>query len=262
MSESPAPIPRAQTRSLQRGLAALEYVAAAGEAGVADVAAALAIPRASAHILLATLAAAGYVSQSKRRGRYRMDLRVLPLAQAVLSRLPVRDRAAPLLHELAEQTDLPAYLAVLFRGDVMTVDRAVPTPRPQARADLGVTNPAYTSSMGKALLAHLPDDELESYLAHVRLEPATQTTITSLARLREELALTRERGYATSEGEHREGVRSVGAAVFDYTSAAVAAVCVRHYVPAGEAPGAALIELVKDTALRISYTLGFGANAG
>jgi DNA-binding IclR family transcriptional regulator len=255
-------VPRAQTRSLQRGLAALEVVAAAGEAGVAEVAAALRLPRASAHILLATLAAAGYVSQAKRRGRYRIDLGVLPLARAALGRLPVRERAAPLLYELAEATGLPVYLGVLFRDDVLTVDRVVPTPRPQARADIGVTNPAYTSSMGKVLLAQLPPAALDRYLADVRLEARTERTIVAVDRLRAELAATRERGYGVSEGEHRPGVRSIAAPVFDYGGTAVAALCVRHYAPDAQPPDPSLIHLVQDTALRVSHSLGYGAGAG
>ena len=157
-------MPRAQTRSLQRGLAALEYVAQAGEVSVSEVAAALGLPRPSAHILLSTLTAAGYLRQAKRRGRYRADLRVLRVARDVLARLPVRERAAPLLHELAQTTGLNVYLAVLSRGEAVTIDRVVARPRPEARADVGVANPAYASAMGKALLAHLPAAELEAYL--------------------------------------------------------------------------------------------------
>lgn len=254
-------VPRAQTRSLQRGLAALEFVAQAGEASVSEVAEALNLPRPSAHILLTTLVNAGYVRQAKRRGRYRMDLRVLRLAREVLRQLPVRERAASLLHELAQTTGLPVYLAVLSGGDAMTIDRLVPTPQPEARADLGSTNPAYASSLGKALLAHLPPPELEQYIGTVRLEPRTDRTITSVERLREELSLVRRRGYALSEGEHRPDVRSIAAPIFSYNGEAVASVCVRHYTPAGQPPDEALIRSVVGTAQRISYTLGYGARA-
>jgi IclR family KDG regulon transcriptional repressor len=259
MESDPTVVPRAQTRSLRRGLAALEYVARAGEASVSQVAEALGLPRPSAHILLTTLAAAGYLRQAKRRGHYRMDLRVLKLAQAVLRQMPVRTRAAPVLHELAQRTGLPAYLAVLSRGEAVTIDRVVPVPRPEARADVGHANPAYASSMGKALLAHLPPAELERYLASVTLEPITERTITSVERLREELACIRRQGFAISEGEHRPGVRSIAAPVFSYTGEAVGAICVRHYTPAGQPPPDDLIEAVKDAAQRISYTLGYGA---
>src|SRR5687768_3488766 len=158
-------VPRAQSRSLLRGLAALELVADVGEVAVADVATGLGLPRASAHILLSTLTQAGYLRQARRRGRYRLNLKVLELTNAVLRRMPVRERAAALLHELAEETGMGTYLAVLFRGQAMTIDRIVPRPRPEARSDLGHINPAYASSMGKAILAFLADDALEEYLA-------------------------------------------------------------------------------------------------
>lgn len=240
---------------------ALEYVAAVGEAGVTDVADALQLPRASAHILLSTLADAGYVRQTRRRGRYRLDVKVLSLAQTVLRQMPVRERAASLLHELAGATGLPAYLAILFRDQVMTVDRIVPLPKPEARSDLGHTNPAYASSMGKAILAHLPSGRLEEYLARVRPEPQTDRTITDVDALRAELELIRRQGYALSEGEHRPNVRSVAAPVFDYEGDVVASICVRHYIPFGTPVDDALIRSVIEIAQRLSQSLGYGAKA-
>lgn len=251
-------VPRAQTRSLVRGLRALEYVAKVGEATVGEVAVALELPRASAHILLSTLAREGYLRQAKRRGRYLPDLRVLPVAQAVLRQMPVRERAASLLHELAQETGLPVYLAVLSKDEAMTIDRVLPRPIPQARVDLGHTNPAYTSSLGKALLAHLPPEELEDYLSKVKLEPMTERTITSKEQLREELAQIRRQGYALSEGEHRPGVRSVAAPIFSYDGEAVAAVCVRHYAPFDQPPPENVLRHVVDVAQRVSYSLGYG----
>ena len=258
-SVSDKKIPRAQTRSLLRGLAALEHVAAAGEATVAELAEALALPRASAHILLSTLTRAGYLRQARRRGAYRLDLKALELTNAVLRHMPVRERAAALLHELAGETGLNAYLAVLFRGRAMTIDRIVPHPRPEARSDLGVTNPAYASAMGKAILAFLPTTELENYLESVRLEPLTERTVSSVAALRSELERVRDQRYALSEGEHRTGVRSIAAPVFAYGGDVVASICVRHYVPFPDPPDETHIRAVTQTAERISHSLGHGA---
>jgi DNA-binding IclR family transcriptional regulator len=251
-------VPRAQTRSLRRGLQALEFVAQTGEASVSEVAAALGLPRASAHILLSTLTNTGYLRQARRRGRYRMDLRVLELTNAVLRQMPVRDRAAPLLHELANTTGLAVYLAVLSHGEAVTIDRIVPKPVPEARVDLGYANPAYASSMGKAMLAFLPPAALEAYLQTTDLLPITERTITSAEQLQRELACVRQRGYALSEGEHRPGVRSIAAPVFSYSGEAVAAVCVRHYTPPGQPPPESLIRDVTEVAQRVSHTLGYG----
>lgn len=252
-------VPRAQTRSLKRGLAALEYVALAGEASVSDVAAALRLPRTSAHVLLSTLVDSGFVRQARRRGRYRLDLQVLPLAHAVLRHMPVRERAAPLLHALATQTGQAAYLAVLFRYQALNVDRVHPTPSPEARADLGQVNPAYASAMGKVLLAHLPPEELEAYLASITLLPLTERTITSIDVLRRELEDAARHGYALSDGELRPRVRSVASPVFSYEGDAVAAICALHSTPFGTPPDETLIQAVIDTAKQISYALGYGA---
>jgi DNA-binding IclR family transcriptional regulator len=113
--------------------------------------------------------------------------------------------------------------------------------------------------MGKAMLAHLPPAELESYLRDVQLEPRTEQTITSVERLRAELATVRQQGYALSEGEHRPGVRSIAAPVRAYGGDVVAAVCVRHYLPPDVPPDPALIRAVTETAMQVSHHLGFGA---
>ena len=183
----------------------------------------------------------------------------MPLAQAVLRHLPVRERAAPLLHDLAARTGSAAYLAVLFRGQAMTIDRILPVSRPEARADLGQTNPAYASSMGKALLAYLAPEDLEEYLETVQFERRSERTITSVEALREELTRIRERGYAFSEGEHRPNVRSIAAPIFSYEGDPVAAICVAHYTPFDEPPPQTMVHAVVDTAKRISYALGHGA---
>ena len=252
-------VPRAQTRSLLRGLRALQHVASRGESSVADVAGALGLPRASAHILLSTLARAGYVSQPKRRGAYRLDLQVVPLAHAVLQRMPVRERAAPLLHALASSTGQATYLAVLFRGEAMNIDRIHPRASSVARADIGQTNPAYASAMGKVLLAHLPAPELEAYLASVILEPLTERTVRSITELRRDLEWVRQQGYALSEGELKPHVRSIAAPIFSYGGAAVASICALHDTPFGRPPPDSLAPAVVDTAAQISHSLGHGA---
>jgi DNA-binding IclR family transcriptional regulator len=73
-------------------------------------------------------------------------------------------------------------------------------------------SPHYTS-LGKCLVAFLPEEEWEEILSRLRLERLTPRTITDAEGLREELLLTRERGYATNDEEHEEGVRAVGVPV-------------------------------------------------
>jgi IclR family pca regulon transcriptional regulator len=135
----------------------------------------------------------------------------------------------------------------------------VPRIEPEARSDTGYINPAYTSSMGKAMLAFMPSRDLEAYLETVTLKPLTERTITSREVLREELQRIRDRGYALSEGEHLPGVRSVGAPVLDYEGQVVAAICVRHYTPEGKPPEESLVRDVVGAAQVISHSLGYGA---
>jgi len=78
---------------------------------------------------------------------------------------------------------------------------------------VGSRLPAYPTSMGRVLLADLPDAELETYLKTVRLDALTPHTLTDRTALRTELQRVREQGFAIIDGEREEGVRSAAAAV-------------------------------------------------
>jgi IclR family pca regulon transcriptional regulator len=73
--------------------------------------------------------------------------------------------------------------------------------------------PAYCSSLGRVLLAHLPQDELDAYLERTTLTPMTERTVTDPARLRAILAQVRRDGYAVNDEELELGLRSIAVPV-------------------------------------------------
>jgi DNA-binding IclR family transcriptional regulator len=116
---------------------------------------------------------------------------------------------------------------------------------------------AHTTAAGKVLLAHLPEDELEQYLATADLEPETPESITSKRELRRELRRVREQGFAANRGEHLNGVGAIGAPVFDARGAAVAAISVAfpmYLVP--DDRWSSIAAAVTETAQQISRRLG------
>ncbi len=127
---------------------------------------------------------------------------------------------------------------------------------------VGSRLPAYPTSMGRVLLAALPEAELRRYLASARLDPLTARTITDPAALWRELEWVRGQGYALVDGEREEGVRSVGAPVRDARGAVIAAINVS--ANAGRVSVAELrgrcVPLVVETALAISRDIGFVAS--
>ena len=115
-------------------------------------------------------------------------------------------------------------VSVLDGDDIVYVAR-VPTRRIMAVAiSVGTRFPAYATSMGRVLVAHLPPERVEAYLARVRLERLTGRTVGSVTALRTELDRVRRQGYAIVDQELEEGLRSMAAPVRDRSGAVTAAV--------------------------------------
>ena len=115
-------------------------------------------------------------------------------------------------------------MSVLDGEDIVYVAR-VPTARIMTVSiNVGTRFPAYATSMGRVLLARLPDEELEAYLGAVELRPLSPKTVTSRDALRAALAKVREQGWALVDQELEEGLRSVAAPIRDRSGATIAAV--------------------------------------
>jgi DNA-binding IclR family transcriptional regulator len=122
---------------------------------------------------------------------------------------------------------------------------------------LGVPSPLHAGGAGKAFLAFVPDHEVDAYLERQPLEALTERTVTDPARLRQELATIRRRGYAITVGERRAGAATVAAPVFDHDGHPVAVLGVagpaQRFTPGPDAP---VVAAVLAAAARISTQLG------
>jgi len=210
-------------QSLERGLAVIRaFDAAHPELTLSEVAAATGVTRAAARRFLLTLAELGYVRTDGRM--FSLSPRVLELGYAYLSGLSLPEVAEPHLEALVAEVNESSSVSVLDGDDVVYVAR-VPTSRIMTvMISVGTRFPAYATSMGRILLAGLPDGELDAYLSTVRLDRLTQRTVGSALALRAELARVRAQGWAIVDQELEEGLRAVAAPIRDRSGRTVAAV--------------------------------------
>ncbi len=210
-------------QSLERGLAVVRaFDAEHPELTLSDVARATGLTRAAARRFLLTLADLGYVRTDGRL--FSLSPRVLDLGYAYLSSLSLPEVAEPHLERLVAEVHESSSVSVLDGDDVVYVAR-VPTSRIMAVSiSVGTRFPAYATSMGRVLLAGLPDDALEAYLARASLDRLTPRTVTSAAALRTELRRVRAQGWALVDQELEEGLRAVAAPIRDRAGQVVAAV--------------------------------------
>jgi DNA-binding IclR family transcriptional regulator len=167
---------------------------------------------------LGTLAASGLVEQSPESRRYRLGIRIVHLANAVLARLDVREIARPHLVELVRITGETATLHVPGEEDAVTVDFVPSAHFVQHVTHLGRPSIAHATSAGKVMLAFtdrpLPRGPLEAY---------TSRTITSVKALAAEIGRVRSQGYAEGFEEREVGLNAVAAPVWS-ASATLAAI--------------------------------------
>ncbi len=199
-------------QSLERGLAVLQvFSSETPQLTLSDVARMAGTTRATARRILHTLASLGYMRVDGRL--FSLTPRVLSLGWGYLSSLNLWDIAQPFMEELVEKTHESCSAATLDLPDVVYVAR-VPTRRIMTIA-LGVGSrlPAHATSMGRVLLADLPDTELDAFLASGRFESRTDRTTVEPDELRTQLGRVREQGWAMVDQELELGLRSIAAPV-------------------------------------------------
>jgi IclR family pca regulon transcriptional regulator len=214
--------------SLRAGLAILNCFSAEQPVlGIANLAQELSMSRSTTHRYASTLVALGYLEQDQAR-RYRLAPRVVDVGMSVLDSMALRGKAREHLLELREQTGRTVSLAVLDGVEVRYVDRLHGWRRGQYAVDLnlgvGARLPINCSAMGKAILAHLPEDERERLVAGLELARLGPNSITSKRALRAELEQVREDGLAVGDEELAPGVRTLAAPVFGPDGEVLAAI--------------------------------------
>ncbi|GAB2672254.1 IclR family transcriptional regulator C-terminal domain-containing protein [Saccharopolyspora gloriosae] len=209
-------------QSLARGLAVIRaFDESRPEMTLSDVARATDLSRAAARRFLHTLVQLGYVWTDGRV--FALTPRVLELGFAYLSSVSLPEIAQPHLERLVSRVHESASVSVLDGEDIVYIAR-VPTSRIMTVSiNIGTRFPAYATSMGRVLLAHLPAERLDEFLAGVRLDPLGPHTVGSAEQLRAELTRIREQGWALVDQELEAGLRSIAAPIRDRSDQVVAA---------------------------------------
>ena len=202
----------------------LEMLKELDGAGVTELATRLDIPKSTVHNHLVTLRENEYVV--KDGTTYRVGLQFLELGEYTRNRMKIYDVARPEVEALADETGELANLLVEEYGLGVYLCRARGDQAVRVDTYAGMRVPLHCTSLGKAMLAHMPDERVDEIIDRRGLEPQTEATITDEETLREDLAAVRERGYALDRGERLSGLRCIAAPITDDSNRAVGAVSV------------------------------------
>ena len=225
------------------------------EMGVTELSRKLDLPKPTVYRILATLESGGFVQQ-KPNAKYHLGFRMAELGLLALQQVSMRDEAMPFLRALREECQETVDLAV-FEGGEMVYLEVLDSPQPvKIAVRAGRRLPAYCTASGKAYLAFTNRDDLEAVIAR-GMVACTPHTICDPDLLREDLRLTRERGYAISVEEFEIGIKAVAAPVTDNSGTVVAVIAVAG--PAYRLPSERISELgeaVRRAAQGLSEHLG------
>ncbi len=210
--ESLAGRPREFIQSLERGLGIIRaFGPHAPEQTVSELAITTGLTRATARRFLITLIELGYVESDGRI--FRLTPKVLELGYSFLSGLRFPDVALPHLERLVAEVDEGSEACVLDGDHIVYVARVPSSAVMTVSINVGARMPAHATSMGKVLLAFLPDPELDAYFAHAELRSFLPRTVTDPGELRAQLERVREQGYAIVDQELEEGLVAIAAPV-------------------------------------------------
>lgn len=184
------------------------------ERGVSEIARAIGLHKATTHRIVVTLFNCGFLERAADGERYRLGFRVAKLGLGVLGRLDFRREALPYMRQLVDRFQEICALGVFDRGRVLYAEILRSKHSLTIAARVGGHLPIHCTAGGKVFLAFLPPEVVEPIL-DAPLATYTEKTITSPARLREELEVVWQRGYALDDEEFEVGIRAVAVPIRD-----------------------------------------------
>ena len=207
---------------LAKGLMAIEtFTAERPRQSIAEVAASSGLDRATARRCLLTLSELGYADYD---GKYfTLTPRILRLGTACLATMPLPQMVQPLLDDLSDQLGESSSVSILDGHEIVYVARAAQRKVMSIALMPGSRLPAFCTSMGRVLLAALPDSEARSRLEAAPLVKRTSHTCVDLEALSLGLAHVREQGFALIDQEVELGLRSIAIPLHNARGSVVAA---------------------------------------
>jgi IclR family transcriptional regulator, pca regulon regulatory protein len=178
--------------------------------------------RAAVRRCLYTLAKLGFAGSDDNR-HYYLRPRVLSLGHSYISSMPLAAAAQPILEHVSHNLHESCSIATLDGLDIVYIARANVTRIMSIDLGVGSRLPAFCTSMGRILLADLPPEKLEAWLARAEFKRYTERTVVSAEKLRQVLRLIQRNGYSIVDHELEIGLRSMAVPIVNPSGRVVAA---------------------------------------
>ncbi len=228
------------------------------ELSAADIGRKTGISKATLHRILTTLTNRRLLEKNQKTRMYKIGPELYTLGSLYLSTTDVLKAAEPVIKELNDLTGEAVNISIFDRGYVTLILKEEAKSVFRFAVRIGTIIPAYASSMGKALLSELTDEEIDSLYPEEKLRPLTTKTIATKTELKRELEQIRKTGVSFSDGGTYEGLFGVASVVRDASGKGIAAMSIALPIfKVNETTSDRLATLIRMGAKLISYRLGY-----
>jgi DNA-binding IclR family transcriptional regulator len=218
------PISRYRVQVLDRTIAVLQAVADSDtDLAAAQIARQLHLHKSTVHRLLVVLEHYRLIKKGPE-GTYRLGTRLIELGESAIARLRLSDHAQSFLRELANQIGEGAHVTILSGNEMLSIAHVEGRWSLQSLTRTGQRTQIHCTAAGKAVVAFLSEEACDELIARLPFTRNTRQTIVKPSAFKIELMRVRELGYAVDDEEFEEGLRCVGAPVFDHRGHVVASI--------------------------------------
>lgn len=216
---------RYQVPNLERALVIMEHLLDHPDGlTLAELTTGLKLPKNSVFRITNTLLAHGYLNRDTSAKRFSLSRKLLKMGQMSLADKPIVPSAIDIMQECRDEIQETVLIGTLVESEFVVMEQVLGSHPFKFSIDLGVRLQIHVSAPGKAMLAYLPERELEKLLKGYRFVRYNEQTITSKRGLMEELRAIRECGFSLDRGEQLHGIHCVSAPIFNRHKRPVAAI--------------------------------------
>lgn len=216
------------------------------------------LPRSTVHRLLAVLMQREFVRKTPETNKYRLGPGFISLCSHYLNSLELKTESSPFMDELSVSTGNVVFLAIRQDDKMVYIDSKEQINSLRKYAIIGQRKPLYCTSLGKALLIGLPDDQIRILLAHETFERRGPNTHMNIESLLQDIRECRRRGWTLDDQEAEPAINCVAAPIHDYRGQVIAAISTSWILAQHpEMNPESMSILVKKCADNISFNMGY-----
>jgi DNA-binding IclR family transcriptional regulator len=198
---------------VQKAFSIISVLSEGMDLSLTEITQRLKLPKSTVHSLLETLKLEKVVEKDTNNGKFHLGVKLVELGNRAQLELDICKTALPFLRGLNTEFDETIHLTVLDNDEVLYVGCIESSRRLRTYSVLGVRAPLYCTAVGKAILAFLPEEEINRIIRNKSLKKITANTLADEDLLLKDLAKIRKRGYAIDDMEHEEHLRCIGAPI-------------------------------------------------